>query len=214
MPSTLLDELLAEARPIWQAMIAHPFLQELATGTLSRERFHFWVQQDYRFVQDGIRFLGLLIARAPDEELRRGLLDAVVAFRNELTIFEEYARQHALSLAVEPTPICLGYTSFLLATAATGSLVEALTVLWGAEKAYYDAWSAVRAQLGLAPAYARWIENWTSPQFASWVDWLGEQLAKRATTADQPSIRAAFLATARYEYLFWDMVYTGSNWPI
>jgi hypothetical protein len=76
MPSTLLDELLAEARPIWQAMIAHPFLHELATGTLSRERFHFWVQQDYRFVQDGIRFLGLLIARAPDEELRRGLLDA------------------------------------------------------------------------------------------------------------------------------------------
>lgn len=214
MSTTLLDELLTEARPIWEAMTAHPFLRELATGRLPRERFDFWVQQDYRFVQDGLRFLALLIARAPDEELRRGLLDAAVAFRNELTIFEDYARQRGLQLEVEPTPVCLGYTSFLLATAATGSLGETLAVLWGAEKAYYDAWSTVRQALGLAEPYARWIENWTSPQFAAWVDWLGAQLVRWSGSAEYPALRRAFLATARYEYLFWDMVYTGTTWPI
>ncbi|MCX2726318.1 hypothetical protein OO015_02275 [Thermomicrobium sp. 4228-Ro] len=165
--TTVLDELLQEAQPLWQAMTHHPFVRELATGQLSRERFDFWVQQDYLFVQAGIRFVAFLIARAPDEELRRGLLDAAVAFRNELALFEDYARTNALPLDVEPTPVCLGYASFLLATAATGSLAEALTVLWGGEKAYYDAWSTVRATLGLAEPYARWIENWTSPQFAA-----------------------------------------------
>ncbi|GBD17688.1 Aminopyrimidine aminohydrolase [bacterium HR27] len=214
MAATLLDELLRDAQPIWRAMTEHPFLRELATGQLPRERFDFWVQQDYLFVQAGIRFLALLIARAPDEELRRGLLDAAVAFRNELAIFEDYARAHNLTLVFEPTPVCLGYASYLLATAATGSLAEALTVLWGAEKAYYDAWSSVRNTLGLAEPYARWIENWTSPQFAAWVDWLGQQLLRRVTESERPVIRAAFFATARYEYLFWDMVYTRAGWPV
>ncbi len=214
MSTPLLDELLSEARPIWEAMTAHPFLHELATGRLPRERFDFWVQQDYRFVQDGLRFLALLIARAPDDELRYGLLDAAVAFRNELTIFEDYAHQQRLELQVEPTPVCLGYASFLLATAATGSLGEALAALWGAEKAYYDAWSTVRQVVGLAGPYARWIENWTSPQFAAWVEWLGTQLVRCSSTGEYPAIRRVFLATARYEYLFWDMVYTGMTWPI
>jgi len=214
MDATFLDSLLDEARPLWQAMTRHPFLRELATGQLPRERFDFWVQQDYLFVQAGIRFLALLIARAPDEELRRGLLEAMLAFRNELRIFEDYARAHDLPLAVEPTPVCLGYTSYLLATAATGSLAEALTVLWGAEKAYYDAWSTVRQQLGSAEPYARWIENWTSPQFAAWVDWIQQQLARWISESERAAIRTAFLRTVRYEYLFWDMVYTGTGWPV
>ncbi len=214
MTSTLLDELLSEAQPLWRAMTEHPFVQELATGRLTRQRFDCWVQQDYLFVHAGVRFLALLIARAPDAELRSGLLEAAVAFRNELAIFEDYARTHDLSLAVEPTPVCLGYASYLLATAATGSLAEALTVLWGAEKAYYDAWATVRQTLGLAEPYARWIENWTSPQFAAWVDWLGQQLLRYASEADRPAVRAAFLATARYEYLFWDMVYHRLGWPL
>ncbi|MCX7624084.1 MAG: hypothetical protein RMK01_05870 [Thermomicrobium sp.] len=214
MSTTLLDDLLHEARPLWQRMTEHPFLRDLATGQLPRERFDFWVQQDYLFVQAGIRFLALLIARAPDEELRRGLLDAAVAFRHELTIFEDYARTNGLSLAVDPTPVCLGYASYLLATAATGSLAEALAVLWGAEKAYYDAWVTVRRSLGLAEPYARWIENWTSPQFAAWVDWVGRQLLRTTTALDYDAVRAAFLATARYEYLFWDMVYTRARWPV
>ncbi|MDW7981851.1 MAG: hypothetical protein RMH81_03430 [Thermomicrobium sp.] len=214
MSGTLLNQLLEEARPIWQAMVTHPFVTDLARGRLPRERFDFWVQQDYRFVQDGIRFLGLVLARAPDPELRNGLLEAAVAFRRELSLFEDYARQRGLSLAVEPTPVCLGYASFLLATAATGSLAEALAVLWGAEKAYFDAWSTVRQTLGLAEPYAAWIDNWTSPQFAAWVDWLGTQLLRWETETERPAIRTAFLATARYEYLFWDMVYTGATWPV
>ncbi len=214
MPSILRVQLLEEARPIWQAMTQHPFLRELATGHLPRERFDFWVQQDYRFVQDGIRFLGLLIARAPDEELRHGLLDAAIAFRNELTIFRDYARERNLSLDIEPTPVCLGYGAFLLATATTGSLAESLAVLWGAEKAYYDAWSTVRRELGLAEPYARWIENWTSPPFAAWVDWVGTQLERFTTPADEEAVRRAFLRTARYEYVFWDMVYHEATWPV
>lgn len=213
MATPWLQALLHEAQPIWQAMIQHPFLRELAAGSLSRERFHFWVQQDYYFVHQGIRFLLLLSARAPTPELRNGLLDAAADFRQELTIFEDYAHSHELPLTVEPTPVCLGYSAYLLATAVAGSLAEALAVLWGAEKAYYDAWSGVRQELGLAEPYARWIENWTSSQFASWVDWLEKQLVQWTHEDEQAAVRCAFLQTVRFEYLFWEMVYTQASWP-
>ena len=31
------------ARPVWEAIFAHPFVRELGAGTLARARFLFWL---------------------------------------------------------------------------------------------------------------------------------------------------------------------------
>lgn len=211
-----LADLLAEARPIWEAMVRHPFVQELAAGTLAPERFAFWVQQDYLFVREALKLRGLSIARAPDETIRRALIDNAVALRRELDLFEEYAREHGLSLEVEPSPICLGYAAYRQSAAALGTFPEFLAGTWAAEKAYLDTWSAVRSA-GSDGTYQQWIENWTSPNFVAWVEWLEATLARLLEGQPQDvlqRVRAAFLTTARFEYLFWDMVYRRETWPV
>lgn len=214
--AAFLRALLADARPLWDAMLHHPFVQELANGTLAPERFAFWVQQDYLFVREALKARGLAIARAPDEEIRRALIENAVALRRELDLFESYARAHDIALAVEPAPVCLGYAAYRQAAAALGTFPEFLAGTWAAEKAYLDTWSAVK-QAGTAAAYQRWIENWTAPGFVSWVAWLEETLARLVDglpESERAGVRAAFVTTARFEYLFWDMAYRREHWPL
>ena len=45
------------ARPIWDAIFTHPFIQEVGAGTLDRARFLFFVRQDYLYLQDFARAL-------------------------------------------------------------------------------------------------------------------------------------------------------------
>ncbi len=213
---SFLASLLSEARPIWEAMVHHPFVQALAGGTLAPERFAFWAQQDYLFVREALKLRGLSIARAPDEAIRRALIDNAVALRRELDLFEEYTREHGLSLEVEPSPVCLGYAAYRQAAAALGTFPEFLAGTWAAEKAYLDTWSAVRSA-GSAGPYQQWIDNWTSPNFVAWVEWLEATLARLLEGQPQDvlqHVRAAFLTTARFEYLFWEMVYRRETWPI
>ena len=46
------EQLLEDGAAIWDAQKTHPFVTELAAGTLDDEAFEHWVRQDYRYLLD------------------------------------------------------------------------------------------------------------------------------------------------------------------
>jgi thiaminase/transcriptional activator TenA len=50
--------------PIYDAILAHPFNQELMHGTLSRERFEFYIKQDALYLMDFAKALSVLAAKS------------------------------------------------------------------------------------------------------------------------------------------------------
>src|SRR5262245_46342810 len=113
------EHLLEVASPQWRAMLAHPFLRQMADDPLAAHRFETWLRQDYIFVRDDIGVIGGMVARAP-VGLRRLLGDFIPALHRELDLFESMANEIGVSLEqVEPAPICHAYTMFLLATTHT-----------------------------------------------------------------------------------------------
>ena len=68
------EELRRAAAPIWEAILEHPYLKELASGTLPRETFRFYVQQDWLYLQEFTRTAALTAARCPDVKEMRLLL--------------------------------------------------------------------------------------------------------------------------------------------
>lgn len=211
------EELRAQAEPLWRAIQGHRFLAETAAGTIPPETFARWMQQDYLFVREAIPFLGVLLARAP-ASLRRSLGEAIAALHHELEVFERLAREHQIALeGIRMLPTCHAYVQFLLATAYGRSFPEAFTVLYAAEKAYLDAWSWVKQQQRAASPWQAFIENWTSPAFREYVEWLGQALdtlAEGVPEAARAAMRELFLLTAQYELRFWDMAWAGEHWPV
>lgn len=70
---TFSETLFERIAPIYQRILAHPFLTGLTDGTLDHAAFQFYVAQDSLYLKDFARGLAVLAAKAPTD-------DAVVMF--------------------------------------------------------------------------------------------------------------------------------------
>src|SRR6202051_1194480 len=68
----------AKAQPIWDRELKHPFVRGLGDGTLTIDRFRFYLAQDYVFLTEYCRVFALAPATARDLQMIgvfTGLLD-------------------------------------------------------------------------------------------------------------------------------------------
>lgn len=200
----LTDELRRANEDLWPSLTAHPFVTAAADGTLPAEAFDRWIVSDHAFVVAFRRFLGGLIALAPHEAARDLLAGSLSPLQDELHLFRRQAELRDLDLETEPALVGLGYAAYLLASLADG-WPTAITILYGAEKAYSDAWTAVRATAAHDSPYWPFIDNWSSTDFAAWVDRVGA-LVDDLPPAEHKASRVAFRRVVRFERAFWDGV--------
>jgi thiaminase/transcriptional activator TenA len=84
--------------------------------------------------------------------------------------------------------------------------------LYGAEKAYFDAWQAVRQTAEQNSRYWPFVDNWSSQDFGEWVVSLEALLDASVVSGPTASMSRAFDRVVRFELRFWDAVYAGEQW--
>src|SRR4029450_10827612 len=180
------DHLVEANRDLWAAMAGHPFVLALAQGPLPDSALRAWVQQDRNFVVEERRVVATLRAHG----LPSGLDDLLADLDHSLAVgagaFPQPAAEHGVAPEVEPWPVCLGYTSYLLCAAYDGAL-EGLTALYAAERAYLDTWTAVATRSPADSPYHAWIQNWSGEAFRGFVGDLGRGL-EELTGAPSPEL--------------------------
>src|SRR5436853_5597819 len=162
------DEAWRRTTALREAIHRLPFNTELAAGSLSPERFRFYILQDAIYLGQYSRVLALAAARAPNAaNLQAFAQSALGAVAVEQRLHEHYL--HAFGVepeavaAAEPMPDCLAYTSFLLATAYQQPwevLVAALL------PCFWIYWDVAGAIVGNAPPdnpYRAWIDTYADP---------------------------------------------------
>jgi thiaminase/transcriptional activator TenA len=212
-----------KADTVWEAQHRHPFVRGIGDGTLDLEAFKFWVRQDYLFLIEYARVLGLAAAKAPDlETMTRfaALLDETL--RVEMGLHRSYAAEFGISEEElereEMAPATRAYTDFLARTAAVGDFAELVAALTPCMWGFCEI--AQRLASGPQPAddrYRRWIEMYSSPEFAELAAWcrdLLDRLAEGLRPEEQRRLEDAFFTSSRYEYLFWEAAYRREGWPV
>ena len=95
----------AEIRPIYEAILALPFNRELAAGTLTRERFTFYMVQDAHYLGAFARALATAAAKAttPDAQIKlaKSAHDAIVV---ERALHEGFFREFGVSAELRRHP--------------------------------------------------------------------------------------------------------------
>jgi len=223
MTQRFTDELHKKAAAIWEAQIQHPFVRGIGDGTLSLEKFKFWLRQDYVFLIEYARLLALAAARSPD-------LDTMTRFATllketvevEMNLHRAYAAEFGISLAeLEkelPAPTTRAYTDFLLRVATVGDFAELAAALLPCMWAFSEIGRRLAAQP--APAekrYAKWIAMYSSREFAELAQWcrdLLDRLAAGLPQRDLQKLEATFLTSSRYEWQFWEMAWNMEQWGI
>jgi thiaminase len=209
------DYLVEANRDLWAAMADHPFVLGLADGTLPDGALRAWVQQDRIFVVQERRVLAALRAHGLPSRLDELLADLDRSLVLEAEAFTRTAAEHGFALEVEPWPVCLGYTSYLLCAAHSGVL-EGLAALYAAERAYLDTWTAVAERSPGDSTYHAWIQNWSGEAFRAFVSDLGrdlDELAGEPSATMARRLGVVFARAARFELAFWEMCWSGQAWP-
>ncbi|MSQ17742.1 MAG: thiaminase II [Dehalococcoidia bacterium] len=212
------------ARPIRQAILAHPFVTGVGDGALAVERFKHYVLQDYVYLIDYSRVLALAAARAPDLPTMgwfARLLDETL--NTEMALHRSYCGQFGITVAeLEATraaPTTAGYTSFLLKVAYQGSFAELVAALLPCQWGYWEIGQHL-AGMGASqaqPLYAEWVRMYTSPEFATLaqeIRALADRLGERAGPDQRQAMTAAYLESFRWEYQFWEMAYNLEGWRV
>ncbi|ADJ13619.1 thiaminase II [Halalkalicoccus jeotgali] len=215
------DDLLELGEPIWAAQREHPFVTELAAGTLAEEAFLHWVKQDYRYLLDYARTFSVAGARARDEETMTHLMGiAHTTLDYEMDLHREFAADYGIDPAdletVEKAPTCVAYTNFLVRTAHEGSLAEIAAAIYPCGQGYLDV-AAHMAELSEGThRYTPFIEKYTDEEFLEVVEWMRELVDRcgERYPGEREAMEAAFLTSARLEHAFWEMAYTREGWEL
>jgi thiaminase/transcriptional activator TenA len=216
------ETLFERIEPIYQRILAHPFLTGLRDGSLDHAAFQFYVTQDSLYLKDFGRGLALLAAKSPTD-------DAVVMFSEhaktaivvERSLHEEFFKEWNISssdaeLTVK-APHTVLYTSYLLRVAYERPFHECLGAFLPCYWIYWEVGKELQRQGSPISIYQRWIDTYASEEFATVVKdviALTDQIVEPLTPEDRERVEEHFVMTSRCEYLFWDMGYRRATWDI
>jgi len=208
--------------PLRAAIHALPFNTELAAGTLGTARFQGYIIQDALYLTQYSRVLALAGARAPDgAALHAFASSALEAVAVEQALHEHYMAQFGVDPArmasAEPSPDCLSYTSFLLATAYHDPWEILLAALLPCFWIYWDVGTAIAQKAAADNPYRAWIDTYADEGFGEAVRTvigITDRAAAAASQTVRDRMMAAFIRSSQFESLFWDGAYQQRGWPV
>jgi thiaminase/transcriptional activator TenA len=219
---TFSDEAWQRIGPLYDAILGLPFNRELAAGTLSRERFTFYMLQDAIYLTQFGRALAATAARAPDEEAMiqfAGSAQAAVVVERELHagFFRTFGITPEQAAATEPSPTCEHYTHYLLALAHHApyevSVAAVLPCFWIYWKVGIHLFDITKPD----NPYQPWIDTYADEAFAAGVRKviaISNRVGADATPPVRERMLKAFVRASQLEWMFWDSAYRLEAWPI
>jgi thiaminase/transcriptional activator TenA len=216
------DRIWQRTAPLREAIHALPFNTELANGTLRRETFQFYIVQDALYLGQYSRALAIAGARGPDGATLRAFGHyAIEAIAVEQALHERYLKEYSVDPATiataEPSPDCLGYTSFLMATAYHEPWEVLVAALLPCFWLYWDVGKTIAKVSAPDNPYRAWIDTYADDGFGDAVRAViatADQAASSANDTVRDRMATAFIRSCQYEWLFWDGAWRCRSWPI
>jgi len=217
------ERLYEKLQPIWRQNHNHPFVQGMGDGTLEKEKFRFYMIQDYLYLIDYAKLFAIGDMKATDLQTMgkfAALLDSTL--NEEMSLHREYAKKFEISEKelekAQPSPTTLAYTHYMLHVGQSGTLAELVAALLPCMWSYWEIGKELSEKPGANNEFYReWIEMYSSKEFGELATWcinLFDSLTEEKSEAELEKLEEIFLNTTRFEYMFWDMAYNEAMWPI
>ena len=208
----------ARAAKVWEEGYNHPFVQELGQGTLDREKFRFYLLQDYLYLLQYSKVFASAAIKSDTEELMtRFSKIQYFILANEMDLHRSYMAEFGIKpeevIDVKSSLYNKTYTANMLAHAQTGGLAELLATVFPCAWTYSDWGKRLKEQYAdrlEGNFYKSWIEKYASKEFEDSFEWFYDALdalTANMTDKQRDKIADIFISSVEFEYLFWDMAY-------
>lgn len=213
------EEAAGLAAPLAAACVNHPFVRGVADGSLSEERFVYYIGQNIHYLMAYQKSLRTLAQRMDKPEHRKRFED----WADETAVTEKYTRDVYASfspripdiLIVSPTTQL--YMGWEAQTAAFAPVHEAVAAMLPCFWSYGEVGRFVaKTKKTQGNRYAEWISGYGDPAYEKTVAAamaIGSDVARDLTPSERFAMTAAFLRSNRLEWMFWDAAWRLETWP-
>lgn len=207
-----------KAIKVWEDGYNHPFVQELGKGTLDKEKFKFYLLQDYQYLLQYAKVFAVAAVKSETEELMTRFSAAQYGIlAKEMDLHRGYMKSFGITEkqieSVQPSLYNRTYTANMLSHGQTGGLAEVLAAVFPCAWTYSDYAQRLKTQYAgelKDNFYQTWIEQYASGEFSDSFIWFYDELDKLCEKKDDEQlakIEQIFISSVEFEYLFWDMAY-------
>ncbi|NDI35086.1 thiaminase II [Chengkuizengella sediminis] len=216
------EQIRKEADAIWQASFKHPFVKGIADGTLSLDRFRYYVLQDSYYLSHFARVQSIAASQADDlHTVSRMASHAIGTNEAELSLHKAFFVQ--LDITEEekenfkPAPTAYAYISHMYRAAHTGHIGDTIAALLPCYWLYYEIGEKLIGSTPKEPIYQEWIATYGGDWFRELVEeviQLVDNIAEKVTESDRERMKEHFILSSQYELMFWEMAYQKETWPV
>lgn len=207
--------LLSAASDIWESYNRHPFVKGIEDGTLDREKFRFYIIQDYLYLEDYAKTFAVGVAKAKSLRTANLFAKYISVMNGELDVHKGYmallgVTQEEIDSARRSLDN-LSYTSYMLRVAYEEGEAEILAAILSCAYSYeIIAENIVKNN----PAsvndefYGDWIKGYASEEYEAENTILLEEMDRVSENYTEKQIQHLidiFIACSRYELAFWEM---------
>jgi len=213
------EEAWKTAVPIYQKILELDFIRELMEGTLRRDRFLHYIQQDAIYLVDYGKVLAGIASKLHRLEHR----EAFLSFANDCMAAERVLHQLYLGnegtvSKAEPTPSCLLYTSYLVKQWHDAPVEVAAAAVLPCFWVYKGVGDYLAAnQLRENNPYQAWIDMYGGEEFTASVNkaiGLCDEMAERCSASQRCAMTEAYVLCTKMEWMFWDSAWKMEMWPV
>ncbi|MCL2792384.1 MAG: thiaminase II [Spirochaetaceae bacterium] len=208
----------AKAAKVWEDGYNHPFVQELGKGTLDKEKFKFYLLQDYLYLLEYAKVFAIGAIKSGTEELMtRFTKIQYFILANEMDLHRDYMAKFGIKpedvVNLKSSLYNRTYTANMLAYGQTGGLAEVLATIFPCAWTYSDWGKRLKEQYAdklEGNFYKTWIEKYASKEFESSFEWFYDtldNLVANMSETQRKKIEEIFISSVEFEYLFWEMAY-------
>lgn len=212
----------AENLALYETIRTMPFNEELAAGTLSKERFTQYIVQDAHYLIGFGRALAIAAAKAPHPDqivqFSKGAEVAIVVERSlHGSFFDDFGITQEMFETTPVSPGCSHYVSYLLATAWAEPYEVVLAALLPCFWIYAEIGRDIHARAIANNPYQAWIDTYAGEEFHDAVRAViavTDAAAEAASPAHLARMHEAYRRATQLEYMFWDSAYRLEDWPV
>ncbi|WP_418427138.1 thiaminase II [Bifidobacterium pullorum] len=203
---------------VWEHGYRQPFIRELGAGTLARERFAFYLLQDYRYLTEYAKVHALAATKTDDPEIMAFMAQVQQnIFAVESSVHRAYMAGYGVTeeemLNVRQSAFARAYTSNILTIAYSKPLIDILVAVLPCAWVYADYGQRLAREFADtldANPYKSWVDMYKTDEFWQGSVWLIDHIERLA--ADLPEERKQelvdiFVAGVENEYMFWASAY-------
>ena len=211
------QRLFEKVKDIWEECNHHPFIQELAKGTLPIEKFRFYMIQDHLYLMQYAKLFALGLVKSKKEEDIRSFASLISStIDTENAVHRDYLKRLGITREmIDSAKMGLlneSYTNYMLSIGFKDGLAEIAAAVLSCSWSYKFIGDYVKS----VPSsdenqyFANRIDQYTSEEYNKSNDDIINFINKAAENYSEEQLKyldEIMINCSRYELMFWDMAY-------